>query len=161
PTTAPSVAPTPNPRVRTLRNQMLTLLAACVAFGLLVGLVAWRATVTTQAAYQEVVEQDAATVDAALQARAASLDHMSEAATYLATGDASAVTRAQDNWTVFNTQMNILARNLGQEQGEPDVYAAATASARDYLQLIGAMYHAYATESTTRTASSQVFLSAR
>ncbi len=139
--------PRTNPRVATLRDRMLTAVAAVVSFGLLAGLIAWQANAVTYSAYHTLVDEGSVSVDAALQARAAVLDHMSAAATYLATTGApqqAALTTGRARWDEFNNESRISWRNLTDPtHGETNVYSAADSAASDYIQQIGAMYAYY------------------
>jgi hypothetical protein len=127
---------------------MLTAVAAAVAFGLLAGFIAWQANAVTYSAYHTLVDDGSVSVDAALHARAAVLDHMGAAATYLATTGApqqAALATARARWDDFNTESRISWRNLTDPtHGETNVYAAADRAASDYIQQIGAMYAYYA-----------------
>src|SRR5689334_2998186 len=77
-----------NPRVERLRSWMLAVIAAAVSFGVLAGLIAWQANLATYNNYHKIVDVGSVSVDSALRARAAVLDHMSAAATFLeTTGD--------------------------------------------------------------------------
>ena len=67
---------------------MLALVAAAISFGVLAGLIAWQANLATYNNYHKIVDVGSVSVDSALRARAAVLDHMSAAATFLeTTGD--------------------------------------------------------------------------
>lgn len=135
---------TGNRRIAGLRSLMMTLISASVALGLLTGLVAWQANLTTYNDYRRIVDEGSVSVDAALRARAAALDHMAAAATYLeTTGPAQqeAGTRAGQHWATFNNEARISWRNLtDRTQGETNVYDAADRAASDYIQQIGAMF---------------------
>lgn len=123
---------------------MLTLVSAAIAFGVLGGLVVWQANVATFSDYHTIVDEASVSVDAALHARAAALDHMSAAATYLETtgqDQQAALARANDSWNTFNEQARISWRNItDRTQGEENVFTAADAAATDYIQQIGAMF---------------------
>src|SRR5947209_15132020 len=96
-----------NRRLSGLRSLMLTLISAALAYGVLAGIVAWQANATTYSAYHTMVDEDSVSVDAALRARAAALDHMSSSATYLETTGApqqNAASQAQDQWATFNNE---------------------------------------------------------
>ena len=155
--------PHTNARVATLRDRMLTAVAAAVAFGLLAGLIAWQANAVTYSAYHTLVDEGSVSVDAALRARAAVLDHMSAAATYLATTGApqqEALATARARWEEFSNESRISWRNLSDStHGETNVYAAADRAAGDYIQQIGAMY-AYYDAKDPKSAGS-AFLAAR
>ncbi len=133
-----------NPRIARLRDRMLTLISAVVAFGLLAGIIAGLASSTTYDAYHTLVDEGAVSVDAALRARAAVLDHMSAAATYLATtGPAhdAAYAQAINSWDTYREQSRLSWRNISDPvQGEGSVYQAADRAASDYIQQIGAMF---------------------
>lgn len=123
---------------------MLALISAAIAFGVLVGLVAWQANVATYNDYHAIVDEGSVSVDAALRARAAALDHMSAAATYLESigqERQEAASRAGASWNTFNEQARISWRNItDRTQGEENVFSAADAAATDYIQQIGAMF---------------------
>ena len=133
-----------NPRVARLRNQMLGLISAAIAFAVLTGIIAWQANARTYDAYHTLVDEGSVSVDAALQARAAVVDQMGAAATYLATtgpAQQAAADRATARWNDFIAQSRISWRNLSDRtQGEQNVSAAADSAASDYIQRIGAMY---------------------
>src|SRR5437870_142102 len=77
-----------NSRVGRLRSWMLALVAASISFGLLAGFIAWQANLATYNNYRQIVDEGSQSVDSALLARAAVLDHMGAAATFLeTTGD--------------------------------------------------------------------------
>src|SRR5919204_6381548 len=120
---------TGNRRLSRLRSLMLTLISASLAFGVLTGIVAWQANATTYSSYHTIVDEGSVSVDAALRARAAALDHMSASATYLeTTGQAQkdAATLAQERWATFNNEARISWRNLTDRvHGETNVYEAA------------------------------------
>src|SRR4051794_21656670 len=85
-----------NTRVSRLRSWMLALVASSVAFGVLAGLIVWQANVAAYDAYHTIVDEGSVSVDAALRARSAALDHMTAAATYLETkGDIQQQARAR------------------------------------------------------------------
>ncbi len=142
---------------------MLTAVAAVVSFGLLAGLIAWQANAVTYSAYHTLVDEGSVSVDAALQARAAVLDHMSAAATYLATTGApqqAALATGRARWDEFNNESRISWRNLTDPtHGETNVYAAADRAASDYIQQIGAMYAYYNAKDLKSAGTS--FLAAR
>jgi hypothetical protein len=152
-----------NRRLSGLRSLMLTLISAALAYGVLAGIVAWQANATTYSAYHTMVDEDSVSVDAALKARAAALDHMSASATYLETTgtaqkDASAL--AQRSWAAFSNESRISWRNLTDRvHGEYNVYAAADRAASDYIQQIGAMYAYYGANQTAQAGTA--FLQAR
>ncbi|HUS17270.1 MAG TPA: hypothetical protein VM536_19915, partial [Chloroflexia bacterium] len=142
---------------------MLSLIAASAAFGLLTGLVAWQANATTYAAYHRLVDEGSVSVDAALRARSAALDHMGDAATYLATTPAlrpQARARATARWADFNNEARVSWRNVTDPtQGEANVFGAADKAASDYIQQIGAMF-AYS-EANQPDLAATAFLAAR
>src|SRR5690349_4763757 len=142
---------------------MLTAVAAEVAFGILAGLIAWQANAVTYSAYHTLVDEGSVSVDAALHARAAVLDHMSAAATYLATTGApqqAALATGRARWDEFNNESRISWRNLTDPtHGENNVYAAADAAASDYIQQIGAMYAYY--DAKDLKSAGTAFLAAR
>src|SRR5215211_3305558 len=82
---ARGAATTSNRRLSGLRSLMLTLISASLAYGVLAGIIAWQANATTFSSYHTIVDEGSVSVDAALRARAAVLDHMSASATYLET----------------------------------------------------------------------------
>lgn len=133
-----------NPRVMGLRSRMMTLLSASVALGLLLGLIAWQANLNTYNDYRTLVDEGSVSVDAALRARAAALDHMAAAATYLETtgpAQSAAANRANQLWATFNNEARISWRNLtDRTYGENNVYGAADRAASSYIQQIGAMF---------------------
>jgi hypothetical protein len=159
---APAV-PVGNRRVGLLRSVMLALVSASIAFGVLAGLVAWQANVATYTAYHTIVDEGSVSVDAALRARAALLDHMSASATFLETTGQTqqeAAARAQERWNVFNNEFRVSWRNVTDAtHGESDVYAAADRAASDYIQQIGAMYAYYG--NNQREQAGAAFLAAR
>src|SRR3982751_5863575 len=161
PLPAPAVAG--NARVGRLRSFMLAVVASSIAFGLLAGLLAWQANVATYNAYHTIVDQGSISVDSALRARAAALDHMSAAATFLETTGASqqqAQALATARWADFNNEARISWRNLSDRtHGEYDVYSAADRAASDYIQQIGAMFSYYAAGQTAEAGTA--FLAAR
>src|SRR5918911_176361 len=160
---APTAVRTGNRRLGRLRSLMLTLISASLAFGVLAGIVAWQANATTYSSYHTIVDEGSVSVDAALRARAAALDHMSASATYLeTTGQAQqqAATLAQERWATFNNEARISWRNLTDSvHGETNVYQAADRSASDYIQQIGAMYAYYAAGQSNQAGTA--FLQAR
>src|SRR5204863_9268118 len=84
---APVAVPTgpvliPNARLGRLRTLLLSLMAGALAFGILTGLVAFLAGRTTYDSYRKVVEEGARSVDAALDARSALLQHLSQTAAF-------------------------------------------------------------------------------
>lgn len=159
----PAVATTGNPRVAFLRSVMLTVIASSIAFGLLAGLLAWQANVATYNAYHTIVSDGSISVDSALRARSAVLDHMSAAATFLETTGAEqqqAQARAVARWSDFSNETRISWHNLSDRtHGEYDVYAAADRAASDYIQQIGAMFSYYAGGQTAEAGTA--FLAAR
>jgi hypothetical protein len=142
---------------------MLTVIASCIAFGLLAGLLAWQANVATYNAYHRMVDEGSVSVDSALRARSAALDHMSAAATFLETTGAAqqqARALATARWADFNNEARISWRNLSDRaHGEYDVYSAADRAASDYIQQIGAMFSYYAAGQTDQ--AGKAFLAAR
>jgi hypothetical protein len=144
---------------------MLTLVSASVAFAVLAGVVAAQANATTYNAYHTLVDEGSVSVDAALRARAAVLDHMGDSATYLATTGAAQQTAradAQARWDEFSEQTRISWRNrTDAAQGEYAVYDAADLAASDYLQQIGAMYAFYGGDPPPHARAGQEFLAAR
>src|SRR5437879_5717320 len=157
------VTRTGNRALNALRSVMLTVISASVAFGALAGVVSWQANASTYAAYHTLVDEGSVSVDAALRARAAALDHMSASATYLeTTGQAQkdAAALAQERWATFNNEARISWRNLTDSvHGETNVYGAADLAASDYIQQIGAMYAYYAAGQPTQAGAA--FLQAR
>ncbi|MGA7731489.1 MAG: hypothetical protein WCD37_09480 [Chloroflexia bacterium] len=137
-----------NSRVGRLRSWMLAIVAASVSFSLLAGFIAWQANLVTYENYRKIVDEGSLSVDSALRARAAVLDHMSAAATFLETtgeNQSAAEARARERWAAFNDEARRSWRNLtDRTHGEYVVYSAADAAASDYIQQIGAMfsYHA-------------------
>ena len=133
-----------NPRIAALRDRMLTLVSAVLAFSVLAGLVAGLANATTYGSYHTLVDEGSVSVDAALRARAAVLDHMGAAATYLATTGAAhdaAYARAINSWDVYSEQSRHSWRNISDPvQGEGSVFQAADRAASDYIQQIGSMF---------------------
>src|SRR5437016_12264630 len=123
---------------------MLALTSASLAFGVLAGLIAWQANVAAYNDYHTIVDEGSVSVDAALRSRAAALDHMSAAATYLETTGESQqaeAVRASDSWNIFNQQARISWHNITDPaHGEDKVFAAADAAATGYIQPIGAMF---------------------
>src|SRR6059058_3298219 len=123
---APAAVATGNRRLGRLRSLMLTLISASLAFGVLAGIVAWQANATTYSSYHTIVDEGSVSVDAALRARSAALDHMSASATYLeTTGQAQkdAAALAQERWATFNNEARISWRNLTDSvHGETNVY---------------------------------------
>ncbi len=152
-----------NRRLVIIRALMLALVSSSLAFGIMSGLVAWQANVATYNDYHTIVGEGSVSVDAALRARAAALDHMSAAAIYLETkGQArqEAAARADQSWADFNEEARISWRNLSDPtHGESNVYAAADRAAGDYIKQIGAMF-AYNQHGQTGDAGA-AFLSAR
>lgn len=138
-------------------------MAAAISFGLLAGLIAWQANLATYNNYHKIVDVGSVSVDSALRARAAVLDHMSAAATFLeTTGDnqKAAQARATQRWADFNNEARISWRNLSDTTyGEYAVYAAADAAASDYIQQIGAMFSYYGAGETDKAGAA--FLAAR
>jgi hypothetical protein len=161
PTTRAAVRP--NRRVGTLRAWMLALITSAIAFGIFAGILAWQANVTTYNAYHTIVDEGSVSVDAALRARAAILDHMSAAATFLeTTGPAhdDAAERARQRWADFNNEARVSWRNVtDRAHGEDQVYAAADRAASDYIQQIGAMFAYYEANQPDRAGAA--FLAAR
>lgn len=137
-----------NSRVGRLRSWMLTLVASAVSFGLLAGFIVWQANLVTYENYRKIVDEGSVSVDSALRARAAVLDHMSAAATFLETtgqNQTAAEQRARERWAAFNDEARRSWRNLtDRTHGEYAVYSAADSSASDYIQQIGAMFSYYA-----------------
>src|SRR5438105_9050451 len=160
---APAAVTTGNRRLSRLRSLMLTLISASLAFGVLAGIVAWQANATTFSSYHTIVDEGSVSVDAALRARAAALDHMSASATYLETTgqpQKDAAARAQERWAAYNNESRISWRNLTDStHGEYNVYAAADSAASDYIQQIGAMYAYYSAKQPD--AAGTAFLQAR
>jgi hypothetical protein len=152
-----------NRRVAALRSRMLLIISAAVAFGVLAGLIAWGANANTYAAYHKLVDEGSISVDAALRARAAVLDHMSAAATFLETSgapQAEARQRAVQRWADYTNESRISWRNLtDQTHGENNVYQAADRASSDYIQQIGAMFAYYDAGETGK--AGQAFLAAR
>lgn len=152
-----------NRRVASLRSWMLTLVSASVAFGVLAGVVAWQANAATYNDYHTIVDEGSVSVDAALRARAAALDHMSAAATYLETTGESrqaAARRASDSWDTFNREARISWRNISDPtHGESNVFIAADSAATQYIQQIGAMFSYVEVQQADR--ASVAFLAAR
>ncbi|MEO8285914.1 MAG: hypothetical protein ABI670_05725 [Chloroflexota bacterium] len=152
-----------NARVGRLRSFMLTVIASAISFGLLAGLLAWQANVATYNAYHNIVDEGSVSVDSALRARSAALDHMSAAATFLeTTGDVQqqARNRATERWADYNNESRVTWRNLTDPtHGEADVFAAADRASSDYIQQIGAMFSYYATGDADK--AGQAFLQAR
>jgi len=142
---------------------MLALIASSVAFGLLAGFIAWQANLATYNAYHTIVDEGSVSVDAALRARSAALDHMSAAATFLETTGATqqeAQALATSRWADFNNEARISWRNLSDPtHGENTVFSAADLAASDYIQQIGAMFSYYAAGQTPQ--AGQAFLDAR
>ncbi|HYO50536.1 MAG TPA: hypothetical protein VEW94_11860 [Chloroflexia bacterium] len=160
---APTTVSTGNRRVAGLRSWMLTLISSAIAFGVLTGLLAWQANLTTYNDYHTIVDEGSVSVDAALRARAAVLDHMSAAATFLeTTGEAqqAAAARVQERWTAFNNEARVSWRNITDStHGESNVYASADRAASDYIQQIGSMFAYYNTNQRDR--AGEAFLAAR
>jgi hypothetical protein len=142
---------------------MLAVVAAAISFGVLAGLIAWQANLATYNNYHKIVDVGSVSVDSALRARAAVLDHMSAAATFLeTTGDnqKAAQARATQRWADFNNEARISWRNLSDTTyGEYAVYGAADAAASDYIQQIGAMFSYYGAGETDKAGAA--FLAAR
>ncbi|HET9495064.1 MAG TPA: hypothetical protein VFR15_12605, partial [Chloroflexia bacterium] len=136
--------PRPNPRVGRLRSWMLAMVASAVAFGALAALIAFQANQATYDAYRRIVDEGSVSVDAALRARAAALDHMTDAATYLETGgevQQQAAARANEHWAEFSEESRVSWGNLSDPtHGEYSVFEAADRAARDYIQRIGSMF---------------------
>ncbi|HET6312388.1 MAG TPA: hypothetical protein VFH60_01015 [Chloroflexia bacterium] len=158
-----SAATTQDRRVARLRSWMLAMISAALAFGVLAGLVAWQANLATYNEYHTIVDEGAVSVDAALLARAAALDHMSAAATYLETEGAEqqqARAFADSRWDVFTEQARISWRNVTDPtHGELNVFSAADDASHDYIQQIGAMF-GYE-ETGQRDRAGDAFLAAR
>lgn len=152
-----------NTRVGRLRSWMLALVAASVSFGLLAGFIAWQANQVTFENYRRIVDEGSLSVDSALRARAAVLDHMSAAATFLETtgeNQSAAEARTRERWATFNDEARKSWRNLtDRTHGEYAVYSAADAAASDYIQQIGAMFSYYAAGETDQ--AGDAFLEAR
>jgi hypothetical protein len=142
---------------------MLALIASSIAFGLLAGFLAWQANLATYNAYHTIVDEGSVSVDAALRARSAALDHMTAAATFLETTGAAqqqAQALAAARWADFNNEARISWRNLSDPiHGENAVYSAADLAASDYIQQIGAMFSYYAAGQIPQ--AGQAFLDAR
>jgi hypothetical protein len=142
---------------------MLAVVAASVSFGLLAGFVAWQANLVTYDNYRKIVDEGSLSVDAALRARAAVLDHMSAAATFLETtgeNQSAAEARTRERWSAFNDEARRSWRNLtDRTHGEYAVYNAADAAASDYIQQIGAMFSYYAAGQAEQ--AGEAFLEAR
>jgi hypothetical protein len=142
---------------------MLAVVAAAISFGVLAGLIAWQANLATYNNYHKIVDVGSVSVDSALRARSAVLDHMSAAATFLeTTGDnqKAAEARATQRWADFNNEARISWRNLSDTTyGEYAVYAAADAAASDYIQQIGAMFSYYGAGEVEKAGTA--FLAAR
>jgi hypothetical protein len=160
-TSAPAVKT--NTRVSRLRSWMLALVASSVAFGVLAGIIVWQANVAAYDAYHTIVDEGSVSVDAALRARSAALDHMTAAATYLETkGDIQqqARARADQNWDAFNNEARVSWGNLSDtSHGEYATYDAADSAASQYIQQIGAMFSFYAAGQVDRAGGA--FLAAR
>src|SRR5439155_23924853 len=113
--------------------------------------------------YHTIVGEGSVSVDAALRSRAAALDHMSAAATYLETTgqDQQAATgRASESWNTFNDQARISWRNISDPMhGEDNVFSSSDSAATTYIQQIGAMFGYVA--SGQRDEASDSFLAAR
>lgn len=139
------------------------MISAALSFGVLAGLVAWQANLATYNDYHTIVDEGAVSVDAALLARAAGLDHMSAAATYLETeGESQQQARAlaDSRWDLFTEQARISWRNVTDPtHGELNVFSAADNASHDYIQQIGAMF-GYA-ETGQRERAGDAFLIAR
>ena len=150
-------------RVGRLRAWMLAMISAALAFGVLAGLVGWQANLATYNDYHSIVDEGAVSVDAALLARAAGLDHMSAAATYLETSGESqqnARAFADTRWDVFTQQARISWRNVTDPtHGELNVFSAADHASHDYIQQIGAMFGYEETGQSDR--AGEAFLTAR
>jgi hypothetical protein len=140
----------PNARLGRLRTLMLSLMAGALAFGILTGVVAFLAGRTTYDSYRKVVEEGARSVDAALDARSALLQHLSQTAAFLADptcascpDNAKVDRRAQANatWLVYTEKSRIAWSNITDPTyGESNVYAAVNQAETDYNRQIGAMY---------------------
>jgi hypothetical protein len=160
---APSGQPRPNPRVGRLRSWLLALVASAVAFGALAAVIAFQANQATYDAYSRIVDEGSVSVDAALRARAAALDHMTDAATYLETsGDVQqqAAARANEHWATFSEESRVSWGNLSDPaHGENSVFQAADRAARDYIQQIGSMFAFEQTGQSDR--AGDAFLAAR
>lgn len=140
----------PNARLGRLRTLMLSLMAWALAFGLLTGVVAFLAGRTTYDNYRKVVEEGARSVDAALDARSALLQHLSQTAAFLADptcascpDNAKVDRRAQANatWLIYTEKSRIAWSNITDPTyGESNVYAAVNQAETDYNRQIGAMY---------------------
>jgi hypothetical protein len=109
------------------------------------------------------VDEGSVSVDAALRARAAVLDHMSAAATFLeTTGDTQteARRRAEQRWADYSNESRISWRNVSdQTHGESNVYQAADHASSDYIQQIGAMFAYY--DAGDKDSAGHAFLQAR
>ncbi len=104
-----------NSRVGRLRSWMLAIVAASVSFSLLAGFISWQANLVTYDNYRKIVDEGSVSVDSALRARAAVLDHMSAAATYLETTGANqpaAEERARERWAAFSDEARRSWQNL-------------------------------------------------
>jgi hypothetical protein len=136
--------PRPNLRVGRLRSWMLAMVASAAAFGALAAVIAFQANQATYDAYRRIVDEGSVSVDAALRARAAALDHMTDAATYLETsGEVQqlAAARANEHWAEFSEESRVSWGNLSDPtHGEHAVFEAADRAARDYIQRIGSMF---------------------
>lgn len=152
-----------NRRLVLLRSWMLALVSASLAFGALAGIVAWQGNVATYNDYHTIVSQGSVSVDAALRARAASLDHMSAAATYLETTGQTqqdAANRATSSWSAYSNQSRVSWSNITDpRQGEQNVFASADNAASSYIQQIGSMFGYSATGD--RDKAGAAFLAAR
>jgi hypothetical protein len=142
---------------------MLTLVSASLAFGVLAGIVGWQTNAATYDDYHIIVDEGSVSVDAALRARAAALDHMGASATYLETTGESrqaAALRAADSWNTFNREARVSWRNISDvTHGESNVFTAADSAATQYIQQIGAMFSYVEAQQGDRASSS--FLAAR
>jgi hypothetical protein len=160
---AQRVGVTGNRRIAGLRSRMMLIISASVAFGILAGFIAWQANANTYAAYHKIVDEGSVSVDAALRARAAVLDHMSAAATFLETTGTTqdeARKRAEQRWADYNNESRISWRNVSdQTHGENNVYQAADSASSDYIQQIGAMFAYY--DAGDKEKAGQAFLQAR
>ena len=152
-----------NSRVAGLRSLMLFVMASAVAFGVLGGVIAWQANLTAYNAYHKLVDEGSVSVDAALRARAAALDHMGAAATFLETkGTAQQEARQSTTqaWIDYQNQSRMSWRNITDNtHGENTVFAAADSAASDYIQQIGAMFAYQQTNQIDQAGAS--FLAAR
>lgn len=132
-----------------------------VAFGLLAGLLAWRGSASTGDAYRALAQEGARSVDAALTARGAALDHMGAVATFLESGgDARYRAEAERSWHEYTEASRVSWENRTDEvHGEHAAFQAADAAARTYSEQIGAVYGFLAAGQADRAQTT--FLAAR